>query len=47
MILTKVRFNKAVVDKILNIFILLSKNYRPLEDMYTQVIWKILGLNSR
>ena len=46
-ILARVRFNKVVVDKILNIMVLLSKNYMPLEDVYTQYIWKIIGLNSR
>jgi hypothetical protein len=46
-ILCRCRFNKVVVDKILNIFILLSKNYKLLDDVYTQYIWKILGLNSR
>ena len=45
--LTKVRFNKVVVDKILAIFIMLSKNYKPLDEVYMQFIWKILGLNSK
>ena len=41
------RFNKLVVDKILSIFIILSKNYKPLDEVYMQFIWKILGLNSK
>jgi hypothetical protein len=44
-ILARSRFNKAVVDKILNTLIMLSRNYKPLDDIYMQYIWKIL-MNS-
>lgn len=47
-ILARNRFNKAVADKALNVFVQLSKNLkRPLEVNCTMKIWKILGLNSR
>ena len=46
-ILARNRFTKAVVEKALNIIILLCRYCKPLERFYTSHLWKILGLVSR
>ena len=46
-VLARNRFQKVIVEKALGVLVLLSKNLKPLEKVYTEYIWKILGLNSR